>query len=172
METVKSAYYHRILTPFYKKLLCSAGDQLVIKGKIKVRGKVVVGKRVTIGSDSSLLAIKNGIIKLGDNVYFNGGIISSTLSVELGNDVIVSADALIIDHNGFGLDGNPPVEKPVKIGNHVWIGVRATILKGVTIGDNSVIGAASVVAEDVEPNSIVVGNPARRIRETTGYTHF
>jgi len=55
--------------------------------------------------------------------------------------------------------------KPVHIGNNVWIGAAATILPGVTIGDNSIVGAGSVVTRDVEPDSIVVGSPAKLLRK-------
>lgn len=54
--------------------------------------------------------------------------------------------------------------RPVHICRRVWIGAGATILPGVTVGENSVVGAGSVVTHDVEPNTIVAGNPARLIR--------
>ena len=57
--------------------------------------------------------------------------------------------------------------KPVHIGKNVWVGSGAIILPGVTIGNNSVVGAGSVVTKDVEPNTIVVGNPARVLRKIT-----
>ncbi|HEX7757448.1 MAG TPA: DapH/DapD/GlmU-related protein, partial [Niabella sp.] len=55
--------------------------------------------------------------------------------------------------------------QPVTIGNNVWVGGNATILPGVTIGDNCVIGAGSVVTKDIPANSLAVGNPARVIRQ-------
>ena len=57
--------------------------------------------------------------------------------------------------------------KPIVIGNDVWIGARVIILGGVHVGDGSVIGAGSVVTRDVEPYSIVAGNPAKLIRKRT-----
>jgi len=54
--------------------------------------------------------------------------------------------------------------QPVTIGDHVWIGTRALILPGVTIGDGAVVGAGSVVTKDVLPNGVVAGNPARLLR--------
>jgi acetyltransferase-like isoleucine patch superfamily enzyme len=142
----------------------------MVRGRITVRGKVSVGDKVTFTRNSELLAYENGVIKIGNHVYFNTGTIISTLSVEIGDHVVINAGALLIDHNGYGLDGNPAVKKPVKIGDHVWIGMRAIILKGVTVGNNSVVGAGAVVTRDVEPNTVVAGNPARKIRDTTGYT--
>ena len=54
--------------------------------------------------------------------------------------------------------------KPVRIKRNVWIGANATILPGVTIGENAVVGAGSVVTKDVPDNAVVAGNPARLIR--------
>lgn len=55
--------------------------------------------------------------------------------------------------------------KPIKIGNHVWIGINATILKGVTIGDGAIIAAGAVVNKDVEENSLVGGVPAKILKK-------
>ena len=174
MERMRAAFYNirkdHVLPAYYRRRFCHAGAQLIVRGRITVRGKVSVGDKVTFTRSSELLAYEDGVIKIGSHVYFNGGTIVSTLSVEIGNYVVINRGALILDHNGYGLDGNPEVKKPVKIGDHVWIGMRAIILKGVTVGDNSVVGAGAVVTEDVEPNTIVGGNPARKIRNTTGFT--
>ncbi len=63
-----------------------------------------------------------------------------------------------------GKDGHPASKGATRIGNDVWIGFRAMVLSGVTIGDGAVIGAGAVVASDVAPYAIVVGNPARVVR--------
>lgn len=64
------------------------------------------------------------------------------------------------------VDGEPrPQTAPIRIGNHVWIGSRATILKGVSIGDGAIIASGAVVSRDVEAGSIVAGNPARVVKE-------
>ena len=55
-------------------------------------------------------------------------------------------------------------ENGVSIGNHVWLGIRTIILKGVTIGDNSIVAAGSIVTKDVKANTIVSGTPAKQIK--------
>ncbi|HBP88418.1 MAG TPA: acetyltransferase [Nitrospiraceae bacterium] len=87
----------------------------------------------------------------------------------LGNDVMMGEFVLIYtqDHkvSGLGYDGYSRGD--VVIGNNVWIGGRVTILKGVTIGDNAVVGAASVVTKDIPKGAIVAGNPVRVIKMRT-----
>lgn len=88
--------------------------------------------------------------------------------VQIGNDCMFSSDIDIWNTdshrilNAIGDTINPCL--PIKIGNHVWIGKRSCILKGVTVGDNSIVGFASVVTKDIEENSIYAGNPARKIK--------
>ena len=77
----------------------------------------------------------------------------------------IARGAVIRDYDGHYIeDVAYRTAKPVIIGDNVWIGYRAMILKGVTIGDNSVVAANSVVTKDVPSNSIVAGNPAKIIR--------
>lgn len=65
--------------------------------------------------------------------------------------------------------GGKEKSAPIHIGNHVWIGARATILKGVTIGDGAVVAAGAVVNKDVPPNTLVGGVPARIIKENISW---
>ena len=58
----------------------------------------------------------------------------------------------------------------INIGNHVWLGMRAVILKGVNIGHNSIVAAGSIVTKDVKANTIVSGNPAKQIKENVYWT--
>jgi maltose O-acetyltransferase len=91
-----------------------------------------------------------------------GGEITIGNHVSIGHDVLV----LTVSHQiGSALHrASAPVVKPVKIGNGVWIGSRCTILPGVTIGSGAVIAAGSVVHNDVAPNMMVAGVPARPIK--------
>jgi len=169
MEAIRSVFLKN-WTNYYRKRLQYAGAHLLVTGKITVIGKVSVGNDVMLEPETRLIAIDNGTINVGNHVYLAAATLLSTVNIELGDYVIMSPNSEIIDHDGYGSDGKPVIERPVKIGNHVWIGIKATILKGVTIGNNSIVGAGSVVTKDVEPNTVVAGNPARKIRNTTGYT--
>jgi len=71
---------------------------------------------------------------------------------------------IVFELENANSDGHPKTKGITKIGNDVWIGHGATILSGITIGDGSIIGANAVVAKDIPPYSIVVGNPAKVIR--------
>ena len=71
----------------------------------------------------------------------------------------MDSDAHFIEYEGY------EPTKPVIIEDDVWIGTRVTILKGVTVGKGAIIGACSVVTKDVPPHSIVVGNPAKVVKE-------
>lgn len=107
-------------------------------------------------------------------VYSTVGAFSS-IAAEVGigggahNVSAVSSSNLFEDtKNGFGVNfGRIPFSpfKETKIGNDVWIGNSALIMQGITVGDGAVIGAGSIVTKDVEPYTIVAGNPARVIRK-------
>lgn len=107
----------------------------------------------------------------GGKLYLGSGFVNSDTKIRcrnkivIGEDVAISHNVLIIDCNGHNLDCKEDVGKPIHIGNHVWIGSKCIILKGVTIGDNAVIAAGTIVTKDVPPNVLYGGNPARIIRE-------
>ena len=107
----------------------------------------------------------------GGKLYLGSGFINADTKIRcrnkivIGDGVAISHNILIIDCNGHNLDGKEDVGKPIHIGNHVWIGSKCMILKGVTIGDNSVIAAGTIVTKDVPPNVLYGGNPGRIIRE-------
>ena len=84
-------------------------------------------------------------------------------SVQIGSRCAVSWDVRILDTDYHALDGRPSVD-PVRIGDHVWIGSGATVLKGVTIGDGAVVAAGSLVVNDVPAKTLVAGVPARVVR--------
>ncbi len=113
-------------------------------------------------------------VQVGDYVH-----IGAVESVVVGSNVLMASKVYISDHDhgtysGDGFPVSLPTElqseklllvAPVRIGNNVWLGEGVSVLKGVTIGDNSIIGAASVVNHSIPPNSIAVGIPAKVIKQ-------
>jgi acetyltransferase-like isoleucine patch superfamily enzyme len=83
--------------------------------------------------------------------------------ISIGDGVVFARDVLIMDSDAHQIL-DKDMDGPVKIGDHVWIGSRATILKGVHIGDGAIVAAGSLVTKDVPPKSMVAGVPARVIR--------
>lgn len=105
-------------------------------------------------------------ISIGKGTYLNRNThIVAAESVSIGQDCKIAWDVLIMDTDQHGLQpGQEAVAKPVTIENNVWIGARSIILKGVTIGHNSVVAAGAIVTKDVPPFSVVANPPARVIR--------
>jgi acetyltransferase-like isoleucine patch superfamily enzyme len=85
-------------------------------------------------------------------------------SITIGENVAIAKEVIIRDSDSHKVS-NSVVTAPVVIGNHVWIGTRAMILKGVTIGDGAVVAAGAVVTKDVPPHSVVAGVPAKVVKE-------
>lgn len=111
-------------------------------------------------------------IFVGDNFYTNYNcIILDVAKVEIGNNVFFAPNVAIYTagHPVHPQARNSLYEYGVsiKIGNNVWVGGNTVILPGVTIGDNCVIGAGSVVTKEIPPNTIAVGNPCRVIHKIT-----
>jgi acetyltransferase-like isoleucine patch superfamily enzyme len=111
-------------------------------------------------------------LEVGINFAMTGGVLCAAERITIGNNVVVGANTTIIDtdfHPLNSIDRNlSPTEgiiAPVLIEDDVFLGMNSLILKGVTIGNGSVIGAGSVVTHDIPPRVIVAGNPARIIRE-------
>lgn len=111
---------------------------------------------------------QQGHISIGDNCLISPGVnIASAVNIEIGNDCMIAADVNISDSDWHGLYNRTRpfrCSAAITIHNNVWIGLRAIIGKGVTIGENSVVAAGSVVTADVEANSVVGGNPAKVIK--------
>lgn len=111
--------------------------------------KVVIGSRNAFSNNVSVVA-------MGSIVFGDGCLIGDQV-------VIYDCDFHEIDPRHRNRSVGPIL--PVKIGNNVWLGSRVVVLKGVTIGDNSVVAAMSVVTNSVPDNCVVAGNPARIIRK-------
>ncbi|MFN2113008.1 MAG: sugar O-acetyltransferase [Anaerolineales bacterium] len=143
---VDEAERQRLLTG----LLGSHGSNLIIESPFHcVYGKNIhIGDQVYLNFQCTILDC--GEVRLGDYVLVGPAV-----------QIYTAAHLLQAQGRNQGLE----VAKPVTIGDNVWIGGGAIILPGVTVGDNAVIGAGAVVPRDVAPNTVVVGNPARVVRE-------
>lgn len=129
-----------------------------------------IGNEVTIESPFACDYGYN--ISVGDNFYMNhNGVILDGAPVIFGDNVFVAPNC------GFYTAGHPldvkqrnkglEYARPIRVGNNVWIGGNVAVLPGVTIGDNTVIGAGSVVNRDIPSGVIAAGNPCRVIRKLT-----
>lgn len=139
------------------------------KGMRRVCAKLILDK---VGNNVNIEkgAVFSSRCTIGDNSGI--GINSDLGETHIGNNVMMGPECVIITRNHrFDDISNPMIQqgfsdnKPVYIGNDVWIGRKVTILPGVNIGDHAIIGACSVVTKDVEPYAIVAGNPAKKIKD-------
>jgi acetyltransferase-like isoleucine patch superfamily enzyme len=153
------------------------------------RSRLRIGVEIGAGASTYLGTMfdvgPNGRVTLGDYALVHGARIICDGRVEIGDHALISWNVVVMDT--YRLPGGVAarrrclervprgpardlvgdasvVARPVRIGRNTWIGFDACILPGVTVGDGSVVGAKSVVVEDVEPYTVVAGNPARFIR--------
>jgi acetyltransferase-like isoleucine patch superfamily enzyme len=122
-----------------------------------------------IGRGSLIWILEGGKVTMGGNSFTAGeNMIVAKESVRIGKDCAIAWGVTICDHDFHKLykNGVQRVETaPVVIEDNVWIGMNATILKGVTVGTGAVIGAGAVVTRNVPARSIVAGNPGRVVGE-------
>jgi acetyltransferase-like isoleucine patch superfamily enzyme len=114
-----------------------------------------------------MVAIDTGaILELDSGFLNNNSSILCCQHIKIGRDTFISSNVVIRDSDNHSLIGSGHEKsKPIIIGDHVWIGTNAIILKGVTIGDGAVVAAGAVVTRNVPPKSLVGGVPARVMRE-------
>ena len=112
------------------------------------------------------------VIRVGDNCGFSGTTFVADERIELGNRVQIGSNASLVDTDFHPLtpkerarDFNAGAAAPIEVNDKVFIGMDSLILKGVTIGQGSVVGAGSVVSQDVPPRTVVAGNPAEVVHE-------
>lgn len=110
----------------------------------------------------------DGEITIGDYVLITPGCrISASHQIRIGNSVMMANGVYITDsdwHGVYDRVNRPKEPTPVHIADNVWLGDHCTILKGVTIGENSIVGANAVVTRDVPANVVVAGNPAKLVK--------
>lgn len=142
--------FNRMRGNYYKKKGANIGENTSISNNVRITGQFSLGKNSSIAQNCSISGEKVGVF-IGENVMIAPGVV------------------IVAFNHGFSrLDipmlNQPNIEKPVHIGNDVWIGANSTITCGVTIGEGCIIGANSMVNKDVAPYSIIGGVPAKLIK--------
>ena len=133
-------------------------------------GEIAIGDKFLFFSTtvpSEMVAHAGGRIEIGDSVFVNYGTsISAHKLVRIGDGSQLGSYVCLMDNDYHSVEDRAKagVSKPIILGRNVWLGVRVIVLKGVTIGDNAVIGAGSVVTHDIPANAVAAGVPARVVR--------
>lgn len=145
------------------------------KAKIRIEGenhKIIIGKNSMINKTSIEIYGDNGNLIIGDDASFGKVrfVMGEGKNVIIGDEALFSYDIEIRNTDSHRIfDKNEDIVtntgKDIVIKNHVWIGAGSKILKGVTIEDGAVVGGSSVVVKNVEANTVVAGNPAKKIKE-------
>lgn len=141
--------------------------------------KIIIGNRCVFNSKSIfnqrgikkciIQTGKNGaIIEIGNNCGFSGVSIVADSEVKIGNNVMVGANSLIGDRDDHS-DRLHTSSAKIIIEDNVFIGMHCMVLKGVTIGENSIIGAGSIVTKDIPSNVVAAGVPCKVIKEIEVY---
>ncbi|MFH0710696.1 MAG: acyltransferase [Pseudomonadota bacterium] len=184
LQYAKTLFFYKIYTFAIQRQFKSAGINLSVNPYLILHGAehIVIGNNVSIqsrcwiGAHDEYFGYRySPILIIGNNVTINFNChIACINSITIGNDTLISSNVLISDHthgetncNAFhGIRRTQPLvsKGAIVIGNNVWIGEKASILPGVCIGDNTIIGANAVVTKNIPANCIAAGNPAKIIR--------
>jgi acetyltransferase-like isoleucine patch superfamily enzyme len=164
----------------WRRLLTAAGrrwstDGLVFLGRgleleIGAKGRLDLGRFVWIG-DGTKIRCHEGRVEIGaKTVMGQECTISAYQHVKIGEQCVIADRAMFIDFDHGVVEVERPIrvqgiyKRDVEVGSNVWIGYGACILRGVSVGDNSIVGTNAVVTRDVPANAVVAGSPARVIR--------
>lgn len=182
-------YYWAVMARLYSKfgpIRCLGRIRIIGYPVVKGSGRVVVGGGTDLRSESWATAmgvmqpclfnclLETSIIEVGDECGMSGVVICAKERVTIGSRVQIGSGALICDTDFHSMDYRMRGQSgdldeaqvaPVTIGDDCFIGARSMILKGVTIGPRSIVGAGTIVVKDVPPDVVVAGNPARILKQ-------
>jgi acetyltransferase-like isoleucine patch superfamily enzyme len=153
---------HTIMSPWYVSI---SGPNINIGNCVTIIGERAKPVKLGVWGREE----ESGRIEVGDYVLISpGSRISASDEICIGNSVMMANSVYITDSDWHGVYDRTARDDrvmPVHIGDNVWLGDHSMVLKGVTIGENSVVAAKAVVTKDVPANVIVAGNPARVVKE-------
>lgn len=150
---------------------------LIIDGSLSIGNnfKMTSGLGINAVSNfnkSAFHIARNGELKIGDNVGMNSTRIRVNKKIQIGDNVKIGANVLLIDTDSHPIDysqrrvsNEGTNSSPITIEDDVWIGAQCIVLKGVTIGARSIIGAGSVVTKSIPADCVAAGNPCKVIRK-------
>jgi acetyltransferase-like isoleucine patch superfamily enzyme len=163
----------RFLTPYGRRLkldgLCFIGPGVVLQ--IGKQARVELGRWSWLGHGTKIRC-HEGVVSIGaKTVMGQECTISAYQHVSIGRECVIADRVMLIDFDHGVVEVDRPIrlqgiyKRDTRVGNNVWIGYGACILRGVTVGDNAIIGTNAVVTKDVPANAVVGGVPARLIRK-------
>lgn len=159
---------------WYLRCANQLGSRVRVRGSLVARnygGEMIIADRVRIVSTiaTTELIASNGLLEIGESTFINYGCsIAANKLVRIGANCNIGTYVIIMDNDFHRLEperrNERPDSAPIILEDNVWLGARVIVLKGVTIGEGSVIGAGSVVTKDIPPRSLAVGMPAKVIK--------
>ena len=177
---------HRMLTLKYARLIVRLLRRRLFARRLRTDGIAFVGPRVTLQigrrgrielgrwswlGHGTKIRCHEGLVSVGaKTVLGQECTISAFQHVSIGRECVIADRVMMIDFDHGVVEADRPVrlqgiyKRDVRVGNNVWIGYGACILRGVTIGDNAIVGTSAVVTKDVPANAVVGGIPARVLR--------
>ena len=179
---------NRLLTPGYAYLLLrQAWFKLRFRGRLQTDGLTFIcpGVKFEIGKDAKLvlgrwswigngskIRVHEGEVRIGaKTVLGQECTISAFQHVEIGRECILADRVMLIDFDHGIVEVERPIrhqgiyKRDVRVGHNCWVGYGVAVLRGTTVGDNSVLGTYSVVTKDIPENSVAAGAPARVLRK-------
>lgn len=141
-------------------------SRLETRLQVDTKASLVINGYFKVYNGSDVRVVQNGILTLNGGFCNDGTQIYCGKKITIGKGCAIARDVIIRDHDAHYLcDGIHDVAKEIYIGDHVWIGTRAIILKGVNIGNGAIVAAGAVVTKNVPAKCLVAGVPAKVIRE-------
>ena len=156
----------------YPRHRFGAGFRGPARLRIRGKGQVIFGRDVFITNTSGRTALltfgRDARIEIGDRVEIDGAGLMSATTIVVGDDAILGP-CLVVDTDFHAIGparrrpGESASRRPIRIGRQAWIQGKATILKGVSVGDGAVVRWGSLVTADVAAGAVVMGNPALEV---------